>query len=156
MPSRSILPAAFVALSLATAGAFAGGSHAGGHDDGTAAIGEPGIRPTQTIAVDMNDAMRFTPASIEVKRGETVRFVVHNSGQVRHEMVLGTPEMLREHYAMMMRMPGMEHADPNQVTVAPGQTGEIVWRFTKSGNVDFACLQPGHYDAGMKGAVAVR
>ena len=26
---------------------------------------------------------------------------------------------------------------------------------TKTGKIDFACLQPGHYDAGMKGAVMV-
>ena len=78
-----------------------------------------------------------------------------NSGAVKHELVLGTPEELKEHYAMMLKMPGMEHADDNMVSVAPGKTGEIVWRFTKVGKVDFACLQPGHYDAGMKGLVNV-
>jgi uncharacterized cupredoxin-like copper-binding protein len=55
----------------------------------------------------------------------------------------------------MMKMPGMEHADGNMVSVSPGETGEVVWRFTSSGKVDFACLQPGHYDAGMKGLVNV-
>lgn len=70
-------------------------------------------------------------------------------------MVLGTPKELKEHYAMMMKMPEMEHADANMVTVAPGKTGEVVWQFTKAGKVDFACLQPGHYDAGMKGLVTV-
>jgi len=55
----------------------------------------------------------------------------------------------------MMKMPGMEHADDNMISVAPGQTGELVWRFSKAGKVDFACLQPGHYDAGMKGVVTV-
>lgn len=102
----------------------------------------------------MTDTMRFTPASITVKKGETIRFLVKNSGQIKHEMVLGTPQMLKEHYEMMMKMPGMEHADANQVTVAPGATGEIVWRFSKAGQVDSACLQPGHYAAGMKGALA--
>ena len=144
------------ALSTAAATSFAAGSHAGGHDKGAAAIGEPGKRATRTVNIDMTDDMRFTPATVTVKRGETVRFVVNNSGKIKHEMVLGTPEMLKEHYAMMMKMPGMEHADANQVTVAPGGTGEIIWRFSKAGQVQFGCLQPGHFDAGMKGAVSVR
>jgi uncharacterized cupredoxin-like copper-binding protein len=84
-----------------------------------------------------------------------VRFVVRNSGQLEHEFVLGTEKELKKHYAVMKKFPGMEHADPNMVTVAPGKSGEVVWRFTKTGKVDFACLQPGHYDAGMKGAVTV-
>ena len=104
----------------------------------------------------MADSMRFTPANITTKKGETIRFVVTNSGKIKHEMVLGTPEMLKEHYAMMMKMPGMEHAEPNQVTVEPGRTGQILWRFIKAGQVEFACLQPGHLEAGMKGSVSVR
>lgn len=157
---------ATLAFTLATAGTsiYAQGAHdahGSGHEHTDmhvlpAAIGEPGKRVTRTVKVDMTDDMRFRPASITVKKGETVRFVVKNSGKMKHEMVLGTPQMLKEHYDMMMKMPGMEHEEPNMVTVAPGATGEIVWRFTQAGNVDFACLQPGHLDAGMKGAVRVR
>ena len=76
-------------------------------------------------------------------------------GQVKHEMVLGTDKALKEHYEVMKKNPEMEHADANMVTVAPGKTGEIIWQFTKAGKVEFACLQPGHYDAGMKGLVKV-
>jgi uncharacterized cupredoxin-like copper-binding protein len=103
----------------------------------------------------MTDAMRFNPSDIAVKRGETIKFVVKNSGKVKHEMVLGTEKELKEHYEVMKKFPEMEHADENMVTVQPGQTGEIVWQFTKAGKINFACLQPGHYDAGMKGIVAV-
>ena len=99
--------------------------------------------------------MRFNPSSIEARQGETVRFVVKNSGQLKHELVLGTATELAEHAEVMKKFPEMEHADANMVTVAPGKTGEVIWRFTKAGKVDFACLQPGHFDAGMKGAVAV-
>lgn len=109
----------------------------------------------RTVNVDMSDTMRFTPADIAVRQGETVRFVLNNTGKVKHEMVLGTEEELKEHYELMKKFPEMEHSDPQMVTVAPGQAGEIVWRFTKSGKVNFACLQPGHYDAGMKGLVTV-
>jgi Cu/Ag efflux protein CusF len=103
----------------------------------------------------MTDAMRFNPSSVDARQGETIRFIVRNSGQLRHELVLGTEKDLKDHYEVMKKHPEMEHADPNMVSVAPGQTGEIVWRFTKTGKVDFACLQPGHYDAGMKGLVRV-
>jgi uncharacterized cupredoxin-like copper-binding protein len=139
------------ALVLAASAAMAGPGH------GSNPVGEPGkaAQATRTVNVDMTDNMRFTPSEISVKQGETVRFVVKNSGAVKHELVLGTPEELKEHYAMMLKMPGMEHADDNMVSVAPGKTGEVVWRFTQAGKVDFACLQPGHYDAGMKGLVNV-
>ncbi len=90
-----------------------------------------------------------------MKRGETIRFVVKNSGQLKHEFVLGTEKELKAHYEVMKKFPEMEHADPNMVTVAAGKTGEVIWQFTQWGTVDFACLQPGHYDAGMKGAVEV-
>ena len=144
------LPCAVLSLS-----AIAAGNHAGGHDD--EAIGKPGIASnvTRTIKVDMTDAMRFKASKIAVKQGETVRFVVSNSGKLKHEMVLGTQQELKDHAEAMKKNPEMEHADANMVTLAPGKTGEIVWQFTKAGKVDFACLQPGHYDAGMKGMVTV-
>ena len=135
--------------------AFSQHSHSVGHDD--VAIGKPGVaaKVSRTIKVDMTDAMRFSASNIAVRQGETIRFVVSNSGKVKHEMVLGTEKELKEHYEVMKKNPEMEHADANMVTVAPGKTGEIIWQFTKAGKVDFACLQPGHYDAGMKGFVTV-
>ncbi|MBV8037134.1 cupredoxin family protein [Roseateles sp.] len=143
------------ALVLAAGASLAGGQHADGHDDG--AIGRPGIaaQATRTVRIDMSDAMRFTPSSVAVKQGETVRFVVKNSGRLKHEMVLGTEKELKAHDELMKKNPEMEHADDNMVSVAPGRTGEIVWRFTRAGKITFACLQPGHYDAGMKGTVQV-
>jgi uncharacterized cupredoxin-like copper-binding protein len=90
-----------------------------------------------------------------VKRGETIRFVARNTGKEKHEMVLGTIEELKKHAELMRKFPEMEHADPNQVTVDPGKTGELVWQFTKAGTFDFACLVPGHFEAGMFGKVRV-
>lgn len=144
------IPGIFVALT-----AMASGTHKGGHDD--EAIGKPGVagKVTRTVTMDMTDTMRFSLPSVTVKQGETVRFVVSNSGKVKHEMVLGTAKELKEHYEVMKKNPEMEHADDNMVTVAPGKSGEIIWQFTKAGKVDFACLQPGHYDAGMKGLINV-
>lgn len=138
-----------------------GGGHGGGHDhyDGhAAALGEPGDpkAKARTINVVMSDEMRFNPETVTVKRGETIRFVVKNAGELRHEMTLGTMEELVEHAAVMEKHPDMEHDDPNAVTVEPGQTKTILWKFTKAGSFDFGCLVPGHMPAGMKGRIVVR
>lgn len=155
MKIKSLVLTAVLSLVAISNNVLATGTHAGGHGDD--AIGVPGAagKVTRTIAVNMTDGMRFTPARIAVKQGETIRFKVTNSGKVKHELVIGTEKELKEHYEVMKKNPEMEHADPNMVTLAPGKTGEIVWQFTKAGKVDFACLQPGHYDAGMKGQVLV-
>lgn len=147
------------ALSIIVFASMAGasGEHAGGHGSGDA-IGRVGTpeKVTRTIKIDMSDAMRFTPSAITVKQGETIRFIVRNSGKTPHEMVLGTEKELEAHYEAMKKHPEMEHEDDNMVTVQPGKTGEIIWQFTKAGTVSFACLLPGHYEAGMKGAVKVK
>jgi uncharacterized cupredoxin-like copper-binding protein len=117
--------------------------------------GDP-ARATRTIRVDMSDAMRFTPADITVKRGETVKLVATNKGQVLHEMVLGTTDELKKHAEMMKKFPGMEHDEPHMAHVKPGKSGEIVWQFTKAGEFRFACLIPGHFEAGMVGRVTVK
>jgi uncharacterized cupredoxin-like copper-binding protein len=125
--------------------------------DHAAAIGQAGDpkKVDRTVLVKMSDDMRFNPSRITVKRNETIRFVLKNVGQLKHEMVLGSINELKEHAALMLKYPEMEHADPNQASVEPGQTGALVWRFTKTGTFDFACLQAGHFDAGMKGQVLV-
>ena len=126
-------------------------------DGHAAALGKPGDpgKVTRDVEVEMNDTMRFLPDSIRVKRGETIRFLVRNTGKVKHEMVLGTIKELKKHAELMRKFPEMEHADPNQVVVEPGKTGELIWQFTKAGTFDFACLVPGHFEAGMVGKVRV-
>ncbi len=146
------------ALTLSGA-ALASGKHAGGHGPGNdeTAIGKPGVAAgvKRTITVAMSDDMRFSPAHIDVRQGEMIRFVVKNVGKVKHEFSLGTQKELMEHYEQMKKFPEMEHDEPSKVSLAPGKQGEVIWHFTKSGKVDFACLHPGHYEAGMKGAVRV-
>jgi len=109
----------------------------------------------RTIAVDMTDAMRFVPDRIDVRLGETVRFVVRNSGKVMHEFVIGTRQELLEHAALMQKFPNMEHDEPYMAHVPPGRTGEIVWTFNRAGDFEFACLIAGHFQAGMKGTIKV-
>jgi uncharacterized cupredoxin-like copper-binding protein len=121
-------------------------------------IGQPGnpSEVSRTITMSMNDSMRFTPDRIEVRKGETIRFLLQNEGKLRHELVLGEPEALRRHAAMMQMMPDMQHSGPNMASLAPGESGQLIWKFTRTGTVTFACLQSGHLEAGMKGAVAVQ
>jgi uncharacterized cupredoxin-like copper-binding protein len=159
-------------LVLVLAGAFAG------HADRAAAHGEKSLAPSRidhskaeqrafgrasdpkrakrTIRIDMSDTMRFSPAGLEVRQNDTVRFIVRNSGRQMHEMVLGTMEELKEHAALMRKHPGMEHDDPWMTHVAPGKTSELGWQFTQPGTYYYGCLIPGHFEAGMIGKVIVK
>ena len=110
----------------------------------------------RTIRVDMSDRMRFSPADLEVRQNDIVRFVVRNSGKQMHEMVLGTMAELKEHAELMRKHPGMEHDEPWMAHVAPGKTAEMGWQFTKPGTYYYGCLVPGHFEAGMLGKVIVR
>ena len=110
---------------------------------------------TRTIELTMDDNMRFSTPVIQVKRGETIRFLVRNHGQVKHEMVLGTLAEIKKHAELMARFPEMDHDDPNSVSVPPGEQGEFAWKFSRSGRFDFACLAAGHFEAGMKGKIVV-
>ena len=110
---------------------------------------------SRTVNVDMGDTMRFSPASLTVKQGETVRFVVKNNGKTMHEMVLGTMKELKEHAELMKKHPGMEHDEPYMAHVAPGKTERIVWQFNRAGEFYYGCLVPGHFDAGMIGKINV-
>ena len=123
--------------------------------------GDP-AKASRTIRVEMADTMRFTPADLTVRRGETVKLVATNKGQVLHEMVLGTAAELKKHAEQMKKFPEMEHDEPHMAHVKPGKSGksgksgEIVWQFTKAGEFQFACLIPGHLEAGMVGKITVK
>lgn len=161
-----------LALSMLPVLAMAAGSHAGGHggpDHGmpghdmstmshvASPNGQPGdpAQVTRTIEIQMLDTMRFSPGEIQVKAGETIRFSVKNPGKLPHEMVIGSLADLKAHAIEMRKNPGMKHAEPNAITLDPGQRGGIVWRFDQAGTVDFACTIPGHMEGGMVGKVQV-
>jgi len=110
----------------------------------------------RTTDVRMRDAPHAMAGDIVVKRGETVRFVVHNDGKVMHEMVIGTMQELKEHAELMRKFPDMEHDEPYLAHVPPGKQGEIVWQFTRAGEFHYACLIPGHMEAGMIAKVTVK
>jgi uncharacterized cupredoxin-like copper-binding protein len=125
---------------------------------------------TRTVHVGMHDTMRFSasdagtkrvgarggPSSeIRVNQDDTVKFVVANDGKTMHEMVIGTMKELKAHAELMKKHPGMEHDEPYMAHVAPGKKEEIVWQFTKPGEFFYACLLPGHFEAGMIGKIVV-
>ena len=109
----------------------------------------------RTINITMTDNMRFTPDKIEVKKGETIKFLLKNDGKMLHEMVIGTKKELEEHAALMLKFPTMEHEEPYMAHVPVGKTGEIIWTLNRAGDFDFACLIAGHYQAGMVGKIMV-
>lgn len=115
-----------------------------------------GLVADRTITVDANDQMQFAPGDITVEAGETIAFVVTNSGNIEHEFVLGDEEVQNEHEAGMETSAGGEHADVNYaVSVEPGETRTLVHTFDEEGELLYGCHVPGHYAAGMVGSIAV-
>ncbi|WP_066262252.1 cupredoxin domain-containing protein [Hydrogenophaga flava] len=110
---------------------------------------------TRTIEIRMDDKMRFTPAHLDVREGETVRLRITNRGKLLHELVVGTREELQAHAELMKKHPGMEHDEPYMAHVNAGQRGEITWTFNRPGDFEFACLIAGHFEAGMRGTIRV-
>lgn len=149
--------AAILLASLAHAGASADAGHAAGHATASTAAGRAGehSKVTRTVAIGMADSMRFTPGELVVGRGQTVRIIARNDGEVLHEIVLGTREEIEQHRAAMRGDPRNVHGAPNMAHVAPGASEQIVWQFDRPGKFEFACLLPGHYEAGMTGSIAV-
>lgn len=133
--------------------AIASGSHSGGHYD----FGEPGTadQVTQTVSIKMVDAngeLAFVHEPLKIKRGDVVRFVLTNDGELPHEFSVGDAPSQRAHALMMQKMPEMKHEnDATVVTVEPNETKELIWNFNKpiKGAIEFACHVPGHYEAGM-------
>ena len=130
------------------------------HEEHQFSAGAPGNqkKPARIVQVVMRDGdgkMWFIPDSIKVRKGEQVRFILRNSGALKHEFVLASVKENKEHAEMMKKNPDMAHRDPNAKSVEPGKTAEMIWRFSKGGTFEFACLIPGHYEAGMHGTVAV-
>lgn len=132
------------------------------HSDGHVfAAGEPGDpkKPSRVVEITMTDGpgtMTYSPDRVEVRRGEQIKFVLKNTGYLAHEFLLDSFENNAKHKIQMEKNPEMEHDDPNGKRVESKKSAEILWRFTKAGTFEFACLIPGHYETGMKGIVIVK
>lgn len=159
-PAMVAIPVLLLALQVHAAESM----HEHDHDGTSArktqtAWGVPGgaSNVQRTVEVRMRDTMRFDPAQITVKRGETVRFVIVNEGKLEHEFVLGTKATLDRHATEMASTSGMHmhHDEAWMADVAPGKRRVLVWTFNRDGTFMFACLVPGHYEAGMLGRITV-
>lgn len=145
----------------ATAPVFADAGHHSHHGSAPKfAAGEPGDakRPARIVNVAMteNDGkMLFVPSRLDVRKGEQVKFVLRNSGEIEHEFVLATTDENLAH-AEAMKAASMKHDDPNARTLDPKKAGDILWKFTKAGEFEYACLIPGHREAGMTGTIVVK
>jgi uncharacterized cupredoxin-like copper-binding protein len=121
-------------------------------------LGDP-KKPFRVVKVTMLEdgkKMLFEPGVVEVRLGEQIRFEIFNEGTWSHEFVLATEEANRKHAELMKKFPDMEHTDPNALRLSPFASGAILWKFTKRGTFEYACLIPGHREAGMHGEVIVK
>ena len=129
----------------------------------------------RTINIKMYDNY-YEPNSIKVKKGETIKFIVQNLGEMVHEYNIATKEMHIKHQPEMQRLVehgillvdkidmmkmkemskmdhSLSHSHSNSVIVEPKKTGEIIWKFSKDINLEMACNVPGHYETGMVGKI---
>jgi uncharacterized cupredoxin-like copper-binding protein len=153
---KNIASLGILAMAVFAPAALPAFGHEGHHHDSFSA-GEPGdaSKPSRTIEIEMSE-MKFSPPQIEVKRGEQIRFVIRNEGTEDHEFLLATTKENLAHAEVMKKHPHMEHDDPNGVRLSPYQSAELVWKFTKAGTFEYACLIPKHRDYGMLGHVVVK
>ncbi len=149
-----------ILFALTITPAFAGGTHGGGHGE-MMEVGMPtkktGKMTKVTVSLIETDdgEMLFEPREFAFKAGETVQFTITNDGEAEHEFVMDTLDNNSKHKELMAKFPEMEHDDPNAVRLQPGDKSTIVWNFANAGTFEFACLIPGHYEAGMHGALTV-
>lgn len=89
---KTTLIVSLILSCLGFAGAYATTNHS------HAAIGKPGVQEnvTRTIRLEVYE-YRFSPSEIDVKQGETIRFIVKNTGKKKHEMMIDTMQRLRKH-----------------------------------------------------------
>ncbi|BCP56102.1 copper tolerance protein [Kaistia sp. 32K] len=152
---KRILLSAALAVALPSI-AWADAGHSSGEP-----YGEPGDsrKPARIVQIVMREAderMEFVPKNIKIRRGQQIKFVIRNNGEMNHEIVIGTLEGNLKHGAQMAKNPDMEHDDPNMRRLVPKASDSLIWKFTKAGEFDFSCLIPGHREAGMSGTIIVQ
>ena len=136
-------------------------------------IGEKGksSEVNRTIEIKMYDNY-YEPREIKIKKGETIKFIVHNYGELVHEFNIATKEMHIKHQPEMMKMVeheillpnkidknkmkeiskkdhAMGHSHSNSVLLEPNEKAEFYWKFNTNVELEAACNVPGHYEDGM-------
>jgi len=158
---RSVLIYGFISLALVIAASLyalsyfnehGGDGHS--HDHGTpqAQVVAPSMKE---VRIEVDDTMRFSPATWEARAGEPIRIILVNKGKVDHELVIGSEKEIMAHAKEMANPNTKGHHHTNEVSAKPGQQTELVWTFKKPGQYAMACFEPGHYESGMKGVINV-
>ena len=114
----------------------------------------------------------YQPNKFKVNKNETIRFLVTNKGKLVHEFNIATKEMHLKHQPEMMKMVeneilladridkqkmheiskkdhSMAHKHSNSVLLSPGESAELIWKFSNTVDIEAACNVPGHYEVGM-------
>ena len=176
---RLLILAAVVMLPMGAAFADAGHGAGSPSAPSSGATGKPS-EVTRTVTVVMRDTV-FDKREIDIRPGETVRFILKNEGEFLHEFNIGSPHSHAKHQKEMMQMmemgmltatgvdgakmnmphggmgnSAMKHDDANSVLVRSGETKELIWKFAKSPGLEYACNLPGHYQAGMVGRFKIK
>jgi uncharacterized cupredoxin-like copper-binding protein len=96
----------------------------------------------------MDDSLKFMPDSVPVAKGETIRFVLTNSGTVVHEFAVGDAAKVD---ADVIDGVAVKEADE----LDAGRTHALDFTFDGAGPFGYACHEPGHFEAGMKGSIVL-
>ena len=124
-----------------------------GHDHDTSSSVPRG--KAREVRIEMDDSLRFTPSTWEATQGEALRIIVVNKGKQTHEVVIGREVDLKQHIEDAKKPNFKDHPHDNEVSVKPGQQGELLWTFKESGPWAIGCLEDGHFEAGLRGQVLV-
>ena len=155
VPTKSISIYALSAGTVVIAGALLTRSVLSGHEASSEAHHHPAPQvSTKNLVIEASDSMRFVPSHLEIREGDQVRIILVNTGRVRHELVIGDEASLGRHAEAMKHADG-HHQDTEGISVEPGQVGMIVWPAKSAKPIGFACFEPGHFEAGMRGTVSV-
>ena len=136
-------------------------------------LGEKGdpSEVSKVIIVKMYDNY-YEPNKFEIKKNQTIKFIVYNYGELVHEFNIATKAMHLKHQPEMMKMVeneillidkidrkkmielskkdhSMGHSHSNSVLLEPRQSAELIWKFNTDAELEAACNVPGHYEAGM-------
>jgi uncharacterized cupredoxin-like copper-binding protein len=145
-----------ITTSFAGDGPFAFACHAPGHFEhgmlGYIQLVGPGAPTVGTkdnpriVWMKMDDGLTFMPDSVAVAKGETIRFVLTNIGTVTHEFQVGPADMVAAD-----NVDGVLNVEKDELVA--GHTYAVDYSFSGDGPDGYACHEPGHYEAGMKGVI---
>jgi uncharacterized cupredoxin-like copper-binding protein len=135
-----------------------GPGHSHSHETPNSKKNATALKLTREINIEMNDQMRFVPNHVSAKQGEVIQFNVINTGKIRHEFLVGTAEDLKAHAAEMKKMAAghvHQHDDGHSLSLAAGERGHLIIQFNEAKDLQIACYEPGHFEAGMHGHIHV-